>query len=56
MKFRLYKQVFESFHNLALRQEEKGTAEDEIVGWHHQPDGHELSKLQELVIQRESLA
>ena len=26
-------------------QEEKGTTEDEIVGWHHQLDGHELSKL-----------
>ena len=21
-------------------QEEKGTTEDEMVGWHHQPDGH----------------
>ena len=24
-----------------LRQEEKGTAEDEMVGWHHQLNGHE---------------
>ena len=24
------------------RQEEKGTTEDEMVGWHHQPDGHEF--------------
>ena len=24
------------------RQEEKGTTEDEIVGWHHQLDGHEF--------------
>ena len=24
------------------RQEEKGTAEDETVGWHHQLDGHEF--------------
>ena len=24
------------------RQEEKGTTEDEMVGWHHQLDGHEL--------------
>ena len=23
------------------RQEEKGTAEDEMVGWHHQLNGHE---------------
>ena len=25
-----------------------------MVGWHHQLDGHELSKLQELVIDREA--
>ena len=24
------------------RQEEKGTTEDEMVGWHHQLDGHEF--------------
>ena len=24
------------------RQEEKGTTEDEVVGWHHQLDGHEF--------------
>ena len=24
------------------RQEEKGTTEDEMVGWHHQLNGHEL--------------
>ena len=24
------------------RQEEKGTIEDEMVGWHHQLDGHEF--------------
>ena len=23
-------------------QEEKGTVEDEMGGWHHQPDGHEF--------------
>ena len=27
-------------------REEKGTTEDEMVGWHHQLDGHELNKLQ----------
>ena len=27
-----------------LRWEEKGTAEDEMVGWHHQLDGHEFEK------------
>ena len=26
------------------RQEEKGTAEDEMVGWHHQLDGHEFKQ------------
>ena len=35
-------------------QEEKGMIEDDAVGWHHQLDGHELSKLQELVIDREA--
>ena len=25
-----------------LRQEEKGTTEDEMVGWHHPLDGHEF--------------
>ena len=24
------------------RQEEKGMTEDEVVGWHHRLDGHEL--------------
>ena len=28
--------------------------EDEMVGWHHQLHGHELSKLRELVIDREA--
>ena len=26
------------------RQEEKGTTEDEVVGWYHQHDGHEFEK------------
>ena len=30
------------------RQEEKRTAEDEMVGWHHWLNGHVLSKLQEM--------
>ena len=25
-----------------IRQEEKGITEDEMVGWHHQHDGHEF--------------
>ena len=37
------------------RQEEKGTAEDEMVGWHHWLNGPEFfSKLQELVLRREA--
>ena len=28
--------------------------EEEMVGWHNQLDGHELSKLQELVMDREA--
>ena len=26
------------------RQEEKGKTEDEMVGWHHQLDGHEFEQ------------
>ena len=26
------------------RREEKGTTEDEMVGWHHQLDGHEFEQ------------
>ena len=29
---------------LMLRQKEKGVAEDEIVGWHHQLNGHEFEQ------------
>ena len=36
------------------RQEEKGTAEDEMVVWHHWLIGDELSRLQELVMDREA--
>ena len=35
-------------------QEEKGMTEDEMVGWHHQLNGHELGELQELVMDREA--
>ena len=35
------------------RQEEKGTTEDETVGWHHRLDMN-LSKLRELVMNREA--
>ena len=35
-------------------QEEKGETEDEMVGWHRQLNGHEFSKLQEIVKDREA--
>ena len=36
------------------RQEEKGTTEDEMVGWHHWLSGHELCKVWEIVKDREA--
>ena len=36
------------------RWEEKGMTEDEMVGWHHRLNGHDLSKLWELVVDREA--
>ena len=36
------------------RQEEKGTTEDEMVGWHHWLKQHEFEFLQELVMDREA--
>ena len=36
------------------RWEKKGTTKDEMVGWHHQLNGHGLSELQELVMDREA--
>ena len=36
------------------RQEERGTTEDAMVGWHHRHDGLKLSRLQELVMDREA--
>ena len=35
------------------RQEEKGTTEDDMIGWHHLLNGH-LSKLRELMMDREA--
>ena len=35
-------------------QEEKGTTEDEMVGWHHRLNGHGFGELQELVMDREA--
>ena len=35
-------------------REQKGATEDEMVGWHHKLNGHDLSKLQELVIDRKA--
>ena len=37
-------------------QEEKGVTEDEMVGRYHQLDGHELNKLQELLMDRDDWA
>ena len=36
------------------RQEEKGTTEDEMAGWHHWLDRHESDKLWEMVKDREA--
>ena len=33
---------------------EMGMTEDEMVGWHHRLDGHELEQVQELVMDREA--
>ena len=38
------------------RQEEKGTAEDEMVGWHHLLDGHEFEQAPGVVDGQGSLA
>ena len=35
-------------------QEEKGTTEDEMAGWHHRLDGRSLSELWEMVLDREA--
>ena len=35
-------------------QEEQGTTEDEMVGWHHDSKDMSLSKLQELVMDKEA--
>ena len=32
----------------------EGMTEDEIVGWHHQLNGHDLSNLRELVMDMEA--
>ena len=37
-----------------FKKEEKGTTEDEIVGWHHWLDNMSLGKLWELVMDREA--
>ena len=36
------------------RQEEKGTTEDEMVGWHHWINGHEFEQAQETLKDREN--
>ena len=37
-----------------MKAGEEEDTEDEVVGWHHQLDGHEFEKLQELVMDREA--
>ena len=39
-----------------LRKEEKGTAEDQMVGWHHQLSGHEFEHAPEDDEEQGSLA
>ena len=36
------------------RKEEKGTTEDEMVGWYHQLNGHEFELTPEMVKDREA--
>ena len=36
------------------RQEQKGTTEDEMVGWHHWLDGHEFAQAPGVVMDREA--
>ena len=36
------------------RQEEKGTTEDEMVGWHHWLNGHEFEQTRKMVKDREA--
>ena len=36
------------------RREQKGTTEDEMVGWHYWLNGHEFEKLWDLVMDREA--
>ena len=38
-----------------LGQEEKGATEDEMVGWHHRLNGHELEQTPEILKDREAL-
>ena len=37
-----------------IEQEEKGTREDEMVGWHHQLNEHEFEQAGEMVMDREA--
>ena len=39
-----------------VRQEEKATTEDEMVGWHHRLDGHEFEQAPEIGDGQGSLA
>ena len=37
-------------------QEEKGTTEDEMTGWHHRLDGHEFESAPEVGVGQRGLA
>ena len=50
--FSLY--PFRCWGRLKAGGEEKGTTEDQMVEWHHGLNGHELSKLWEMVKDREA--
>ena len=44
LKGLMLKLKLQYFDHLKWRQEEKGTTEDEMVGWHHQLDKHEFEQ------------
>ena len=45
LKLQYFGHFMQKVHSLERRdwgQEEKGTTEEEMVGWHHRHDGHEF--------------
>ena len=39
---------------MGIAREEKGTTDDEMIGWYHRLNGHGFGGLQELVMDREA--